>query len=75
MELIVILLFVAGIGYLLYKSNEPKQTSTPAPEASPEVAPVTAPIVEEPAKKKPAAKKTAAKKTTTTTRKPRTTKK
>ena len=65
MELIVILVVVAGFAYAIYKAFTPKTVEVTLPEPTPE------PVVEV---AKPAAKKTAAKKTTTTTtRKPRTT--
>ena len=65
MEMIVILVVVAGFAYVIYKAFTPKAVEVTLPEPTPE------PVVEV---AKPAAKKTAAKKTTTTTtRKPRTT--
>ena len=66
MELIAILVVVAGFAYAIYKAFTPKVVKVTQPEPTPE------PVVE--VAKKPAAKKTVAKKTTTTTtRKPRTT--
>jgi len=65
MEMIVILVVVAGFAYVIYKAFTPKAVEVTLPEPTPE------PVVEV---VKPAAKKTVAKKTTTTTtRKPRTT--
>jgi|LauGreDrversion2_3_1035106.scaffolds.fasta_scaffold25176_3 hypothetical protein len=65
MEMIVILVVVAGFAYVIYKAFTPKAVEVVLPEPTPE------PVVEV---VKPAAKKTVAKKTTTTTtRKPRTT--
>ena len=68
MEMIVILVVVAGFVYVMYKAFTPKVVEVVLPEPTPE------PVVEV---AKPAAKKTVAKKVTpaktTTARKPRTT--
>ena len=69
MELIIILVVVAGFAYVMYKAFTPKPVEVTLPEPTPE------PVVE--VAKKPAAKKTVAKKVTpaktTTARKPRAT--
>lgn len=65
MEMIVILVVVAGFAYVIYKAFTPKAVEVVLPEPTPE------PVVEV---VKPAAKKTVAKKTATpTARKPRAT--
>lgn len=68
MELIIILVVVAGFGYVMYKAFTPKPVEVTLPEPTPE------PVVEV---AKPAAKTTVAKKVTpvktTTARKPRAT--
>lgn len=68
MELIIILVVVAGFAYFMYKAFTPKTVEVTLPEPTPE------PVVEV---AKPAAKKTVAKKVTpaktTTARKPRAT--
>lgn len=69
MELIIILVVVAGFAFFMYKAFTPKTVEVTLPEPTPE------PVVE--VAKKPAAKKTVAKKVTpaktTTARKPRAT--
>lgn len=68
MELIIILVVIAGFAYVMYKAFTPKPVEVTLPEPTPE------PVVEV---AKPAAKKTVAKKVTpaktTTARKPRAT--